>query len=140
MRVLLNGSLEAAKTQGSDIKNAVMIGYCFGGTAVLEFARSGADLKGFVIFHGGLATPKGQDYSKTKGKLLIFHGTADDNITMDEFAGLAQQLEKYKIPNEMVTYGGAPHAFTVFDSDRYREYADKASWNRFSQFLGETLN
>jgi dienelactone hydrolase len=54
--------------------------YCFGGAPVLEFARSGADLKGFVTFHGGLKTPAGQDYSKTKGKLLILHGTADTNI------------------------------------------------------------
>jgi dienelactone hydrolase len=56
------------------------MGYCFGGAPVLEFARSGADLKGFVTFHGGLKTPAGQDYSKTKGKLLILHGTADTNI------------------------------------------------------------
>ncbi|MGA2152580.1 MAG: dienelactone hydrolase family protein, partial [Geobacteraceae bacterium] len=37
------------------------IGYCFGGTVVLEMARSGADLKGVVSFHGGLATPTPAD-------------------------------------------------------------------------------
>jgi dienelactone hydrolase len=97
-------------------------------------------LKGFITFHGGLSTPAGQDYSKTKGKLLILHGTADTNITMDDFARLASELEEKNIPHEMITYSGAPHAFTVFGSNRYREDADKKSWKRFMQFLSETLN
>ena len=113
------------------------MGYCFGGAAVLELARSGADLKGFATFHGGLKTPDGQDYSDAKGKVLIMHGTADTAITMDQFAGLAKDLEGADIAHEMITYSGAPHAFTVFGSDRYREDADRKSWNRFHQFLKE---
>ena len=140
MRKLLRGALETAKSRGANIHNAVAMGYCFGGAVVLEFARSGADLKGFVTFHGGLSTPAGQDYSITRGKLLIMHGTADTSITMDDFARLASELEEKNISHEMITYGGAPHAFTVFGSSRYREDADKKSWKRFAQFLGETLN
>jgi dienelactone hydrolase len=139
MRTLLNAALETAQSQGANINNAVAMGYCFGGAAVLELARSGADLKGFVTFHGGLSTPAGQDYSKTKGKLLILHGTADTSVTMDQFAELATMLEENSISHEMITYGGAPHAFTVFDSNSYREDADKKSWNRFTAFLNETL-
>jgi dienelactone hydrolase len=139
MRNLLRGALKAAESRGANIHNAVAMGYCFGGAAVLELARSGADLKGFVTFHGGLSTPAGQDYAKTRGKLLILHGTADKNITMDDFARLAAQLEKNGIRHEMITYGGALHAFTVFGSGRYREDADKKSWKRFTQFLRETL-
>jgi dienelactone hydrolase len=140
MRNLLRGALESAKSSGANIHNAVAMGYCFGGAAVLELARSGAAMKGFVTFHGGLGTPAGQDYSKTKGKLLILHGTADTNITMDDFARLAIKLEENGIQHEMTTYGGAPHAFTVFGSNRYREDADTKSWKRFSQFLDETLH
>ena len=140
MRSLLQGALETAKSKGGNVHNAVAMGYCFGGAAVLEFARSGAELKGFVTFHGGLSTPAGQDYSRTKGKLLILHGTADTNITMDQFAKLAGELEEKGVSHEMITYSGAPHAFTVFDSSRYREDADKKSWNRFTEFLTEVLN
>ena len=140
MRTLIQAALDTAKSKGANAHNAVAMGYCFGGAAVLEFARSGADLKGFVTFHGGLRTPKGQDYSKTKGKLLIMHGTADKNITMDQFARLANELEEKSISHEMITYSGAPHAFTVFGTSRYREDADKKSWNRFAAFLAETLN
>lgn len=139
MHALLYGAMEAARAQGADLGNAVAMGYCFGGAAVLELARSGADLKGFVTFHGGLGTPKGQNYAKAKGKYLILHGSADTAITMDDFAKLANELEKNNIAHEMITYGGAPHAFTVFGSDRYREDADKKSWKRFTTFLEETL-
>ena len=140
MRTLLRAALETAKSKGANVHNAVAMGYCFGGAAVLELARSGADLKGFVTFHGGLSTPAGQDYSKTKGKLLILHGTADTSITMDQFAKLAKELEEKGISHEMITYSGAPHAFTVFGTNRYRKDADKKSWKRFTAFLEETLN
>ena len=140
MRTLVQAALDTAKSKGANVQNAVVMGYCFGGAAVLEFARSGADLKGFVTFHGGLATPSGQDYSKTKGKLLIMHGSADTAIPMDQFAKLANELEQNGISHEMITYSGAPHAFTVFGSNRYREDADKKSWKRFTEYLSDTLN
>lgn len=139
MRTLLYGAMDAAKAQGADLGNAVAMGYCFGGTAVLELARSGADLKGFVTFHGGLATPEGQDYTKAKGRYLILHGSADTSVTMADFAGLTSELEKNGLTHEMITYSGAPHAFTVFNTDRYREDADQKSWERFTAFLNEAL-
>jgi dienelactone hydrolase len=135
MRALLYGALAEAKARGADVTNAVAAGYCFGGAAVLELARSGADLKGFATFHGGLKTPEGQNYTQTKGEILIMHGSADSAITMDQFAALTNELESAGVAHEMITYSGAPHAFTVFDGDRYREDADKKSWKRFLEFL-----
>ena len=58
---------------------------------------------------------------------------------MDQFAALTDELEKAGIKHQMVTYGGAPHAFTVFGRDRYREDADRKSWALFSQFLNNKL-
>jgi len=139
MRSLMTGALEKATSLGGNSGNAVAMGYCFGGAAVLEYARSGADLKGFATFHGGLKTPEGQNYSETKGRVLIMHGSADTAITMEHFAGLANDLEKADVPHEMITYSGAPHAFTVFGTDRYREDADRKSWDRFSQFLDQVV-
>ena len=139
MRKLIYAALHTAETKGANIKNAVAMGYCFGGAAVLELARSGADFKGFVTFHGGLATPKGQDYSKTQGEILIMHGTADSAISMEQFAALAKELESNGIAHEMITYGGANHAFTVFGGERYNEKADKNSWQRFTKFLKSKL-
>lgn len=139
MRALIGGALEKAKSMGANTGHAVVAGYCFGGAAVLEYARSGADMKGFVTFHGGLSTPAGQDYAKTRGRLLILHGGADTAVTMDDFTRLSRELEQAKVPHEMVVYGGAPHAFTVFGGDRYRKDADMKSWRRFTEFLADTL-
>jgi dienelactone hydrolase len=139
MRALMKGALDTAKNKGASVENAVAMGYCFGGAAVLELARSGADLKGFATFHGGLKTPEGQDYTKTRGKILVMHGSADTAITMDQFADLTKELESTGVDHEMITYGGAQHAFTVFGQSRYQEAADKKSWQRFTEFLAETL-
>ncbi|NNK97074.1 MAG: dienelactone hydrolase family protein [Desulfobacterales bacterium] len=139
MRSILQGSFEEGVKQGGDGSNAVVFGYCFGGAAVLEMARSGADAKGFVTFHGGLSTPEGQDYTNAKGTILVFHGSADTAISLDDFAELGTELEEEGIKHEMVTYSQTPHAFTVFGSERYREEADKQSWKRFTEFLQTTL-
>ena len=139
MRALMSGALQAAAAQGGDTGNAVAVGYCFGGAAVLELARTGVDLKGFATFHGGLQTPDGQDYSRTRGEILVMHGSADTAITLDQFAALAGELESAGVKHQMVTYSGAPHAFTVFGGERYREDADRKSWALFTEFLKERL-
>ena len=58
---------------------------------------------------------------------------------LDDFANLAKELEENEVPHEMITYGGAPHAFSVFAADSYREDVDRKSWRRFQQFLKDTL-
>jgi dienelactone hydrolase len=139
MRALVQAAVDTAKAKGAKVENAVVMGYCFGGAAVLEYARSGAAMKGFVTFHGGLKTPVGQDYSQAKGEYLILHGSADSNITMDQFADLTSELEQAGLPHEMITYSGAPHAFTVIGGKRYREDADRKSWQRFNEYLQDVL-
>ena len=67
------------------------------------------------------------------------HGSADTAITMDQFADLAKELESAGVAHEMITYGGAQHAFTVFGGKRYQEMADKQSWKRFTEFLEGVL-
>ncbi len=139
MRALLKGAIDTAAKLGAATSNSVAMGYCFGGAAVLELARSGKPLKGFASFHGGLTTPEGQNYTNTRGKIMVYHGTADTAITMDQFAALATELEANGVAHEMITYSGAPHAFTVFGSERYREDADKKSWASFTEFLADVL-
>lgn len=135
LRALMQGSLDYAASLGGNADNTVVMGYCFGGAAVLESARAGMNAKGFVTFHGGLSTPEGQSYAMTKAPILVLHGTADTAITMSQFAALAEELEQSNVKHEMITYSGAPHAFTVFGSPRYREDADTKSWSSFTNFL-----
>lgn len=138
MRRLLRAALDVAQKNGANVKNAVAIGYCFGGSVVLELARSGTALKGFVTFHGGLTTPKGQSFANTHGELLVFHGTADSAVSIEQFAALAKELESAGISHEMITYSGAEHAFSVLGGRRYNKSADQKSWRRFVEFLART--
>src|SRR5665648_59817 len=140
MRTLILGGLEAARKDGDD--EVVVMGYCFGGAAVLELARSGQakNVAGYAIFHGGLTTPTGQSYPSDTPPLLIMHGGADSSISMDDVAVLSRELEKAGVPYEIQVYSGAPHAFTNFDSERYQKRADALSWDAFSDFLATNLS
>ena len=71
LRALMQGSLDFAASLGGNAENVVVMGYCFGGAAVLESARAGMNAKGFVTFHGGLSTPDGQSYSQTTAPILV---------------------------------------------------------------------
>ncbi len=140
MRALILAGLAQARTSNNG-KAAVVMGYCFGGAAVLELARSGkaSDIAGYATFHGGLSTPEGQSYPQSTPPLLIAHGGADTSITMEHVAQLSKELEAVGVTYEIQVYSGAPHAFTVIGSKRYQKVADEQSWSAFSEFLATNL-
>ena len=100
-----SGLIEARKILGN-LKKQFIIGYCFGGAAVLETARSGEEMTGFVSFHGGLKTPEGQNYSETTGAILILHGSVDPVSGMDDVTNLVKELNDFEIQHEVHIYAG----------------------------------
>ena len=139
MRRLIVGGLQEARK--SNDKRTVVMGYCFGGAATLELARSGQaeGIAGYASFHGGLATPEGQTYSSDTPPILIAHGGADTSVSMDDVATLARELESAGVAYEIQVYSGAQHGFTEFGSARYQRRADEQSWKAFSDFLATNL-
>jgi dienelactone hydrolase len=139
MRSLIFGGLQEAR-KASD-KRTVVMGYCFGGAAALELARSGKaeSVAGYASFHGGLATPGGEAYPTNTPPIFIAHGGADTSVTMDDVAALAKELENAEVVYEIQVYSGAPHGFTEFNSDRYQKRADELSWKAFTDFLATNL-
>ncbi len=120
------------------------IGYCFGGTVVLELARSGADLRGVVSFHGGLSTPHPADARNIKGKVLLLHGADDPMESTAEIAAFQDEMRKAGVDWQMVYYGGAVHAFTNPEAGKagikgvaYNEAADRRSWRAMRDFFDE---
>ncbi len=120
------------------------IGYCFGGTMVLELARSGADLGGVVSFHGGLSTPNPADARNIKGKVLVLHGADDTFESPAEIAAFHDEMRKAGVDWQMIYYGGAVHAFTNPDAGKagikgvaYNEAADRRSWRAMRDFFDE---
>ena len=138
-RSLLMGAVEASADIPGATEARVMIGYCFGGAAVLESARAGASMDGFVSFHGGLGTPEGQDWSQTAAPIRFFHGTADPVSGPADLAQTLTELQEAGIDHEAQLYGGARHSFTVYGSDDYDLDADQASWLGLQMFLSERL-
>ncbi|MEH6451524.1 MAG: dienelactone hydrolase family protein [Psychromonas sp.] len=139
MRSLILAAISESKKLSQD--DMVVMGYCFGGAAVLELARSAKapEVKGYATFHGGLATPEGQSYEKLTAPIFVAHGGADSAIPLTQVADLGAQLEAVNADYEIQIYSGAPHAFTVMGSERYQQVADQKSWNTFLGFLETNL-
>jgi len=124
-----------------DPERVAVIGYCFGGSAALEFARTGADVRGTVSFHGGLIAHDPADVDAISGSLLITTGAADPVVPDEAVIALQNELRTREDLDWQVTlYSGAPHAFTLPGIPNYRPVADKRSWRELVGFLQEVFD
>jgi len=148
MRARAAAGLEVLKNHKlTDTRRMAAIGYCFGGTTVLELARSGADIAGVVSFHGGLDTPTPptpETAKQIKAKVLALHGGDDPFVTAEHVAAFQDEMRKGGVDWQMVSYGGAVHSFTVPEAGddpskgaAYNEQADKRSWEAMKTFFAE---
>jgi dienelactone hydrolase len=128
-----------------DGKRLAAIGYCFGGSVVLEMARAGEDLRGVASFHGGLATEHPAQPGKTKAKVLVMNGAEDPFVPPEQIAAFKKEMESAKVNYKFVSYPGAKHSFTNPDADAngakfklplaYNAIADEESWAELQSFL-----
>jgi dienelactone hydrolase len=132
LRLRVNAGLdELRRNELVDPKRIAAIGYCFGGTTVIELARSGAELNGIVSFHGGLDSPTPADGKNIKSKVLVCH------------AAFEKEMRDANVDWRLIKYGGAVHSFTQPMADgslpgaKYNERADKRSWQDMKSFLAE---
>ena len=128
----------------ADTTKMAGIGYCFGGTMVLNFARMGEGLAGVVSFHGNLVgTPA--DKNLLKAKVLVLHGNDDKFVTPGEVQAFKKQMDSIGASYTFKGYDSATHAFTNPDATAtgkkfgipvaYNAAADTASWNEMKLFL-----
>jgi dienelactone hydrolase len=120
------------------------MGYCFGGTSVLELARSGAEIAGVVSFHGGLDSPRPEDGKNIKCKVLVLHGADDPFTSAKDLAAFEDEMRQAKVDWQLIQYGGAVHSFTDKDAGNnnlggaaYNEKADQRSWDHMKLFFAE---
>ncbi|MCI5052652.1 MAG: dienelactone hydrolase family protein [Simkaniaceae bacterium] len=141
----INAGLEAAK--GLEMVNGDSIGaigYCFGGLCALDLARSGADVRAVVSFHGLLHAPLDSGH-KIHAKVLVQHGNEDPMVSAEEVAAFGKEMTEAEVDWQLHIYGNAMHAFTnpaANDPDFgtvYNESADKRSWLAMKNFLAESL-
>lgn len=127
-----------------DSTRLAALGYCFGGTTVLELARSGEPIQGVISFHGGLNTPNVEDAKNIKAKVLVLHGADDPAVPQEEVLAFQDEMRKAKVDWQMIAYGGAVHSFSDPEANSpptsvYNEKAAKRSWEAMKQFLAEVF-
>lgn len=141
---IVNAALLKFKTLPQvDTSKMGAIGYCFGGFIAINAAKTGADLKGIVSFHGGLQGLK-PDKAKIKAKMLICHGAADD-FENPHVAQFKKEMDSAGVDYTFKEYANATHAFSNPNATEvgkkfnmpiaYNEAADKASWEDMKEFF-----
>jgi len=131
---------ELLKNPAVDPSRIVVIGYCFGGTAALEFARTGTPIRGAVSFHGGLIAHEPPDVAAITGELLILTGAADPVVPDEAVVAFENELRtRDDLVWQVTAYSGAPHAFTLPEEKSYRPVADRRSWRELVAFLDEVF-
>ena len=133
----------------ADNSNVAAIGYCFGGTQVLNVALLGGALKGVVSFHGGLETAPA-DKALLKADMLICHGEADGFVPEAQVASFRKKLDSIGASYTFKSYANATHAFTnpkatetgkKFEMPiEYNAAADSASWKDMKAFFDKIFN
>lgn len=145
LRARAAAALEQLKAvKGVEPHKIAAIGFCFGGTTVIELARSAADIAGIVSFHGGLDSPTPADGKNIKAKVLVLHGADDPHVKKDDIEAFQNELRSAGVDWQMVYYGNAVHAFTQpwVGTDKsngvaYDEKAARRSWQAMQDFFGE---
>jgi dienelactone hydrolase len=127
-----------------DKAKTAAVGYCFGGTSVLELARSGADVRGVVSFHGGLGTTMPAAPGSTKARVLVCHGADDPFVKPPEVDAFKAEMKESKVEFRFIAYPGAVHSFTKqaagndpSKGQAYNASADHGSWEAMKEFFGE---
>lgn len=135
---------ELKKNKNVDSKKISAIGYCFGGTAVLEMARMGLPVAGVVSFHGGLSAVNMDDANNIKGQVLVLHGAIDPYVKAEEVQAFQKEMDRANVDYQFVAYAGAVHAFTqphvgkdIKTGAAYNEKADKRSFIAMENFMKE---
>ena len=128
-----------------DSGRTAAIGFCFGGLCVLDMARTGADLRGVVSFHGLLGAPGNTEGTKISSKVLVLHGWRDPLAPPDQVLAFADEMASHDADWQLQVYGNCMHAFTnpeaeaPADGMQYDPTADHRSWDSMWVFLNEAF-
>ncbi len=125
--------------------NIAAVGYCFGGRAVLDLARTGAALAGVISVHGSLETAKPASHGDVKAKLLVCHGALDPHVPSSQLMGFIGEMNDAGADFQLIVYGGAMHGFTHDVGPQapgvaYHPVSDERSSKAIEAFLAEIFD
>jgi dienelactone hydrolase len=147
VRALARAGLEVLLRESrADASKVAAVGYCFGGTMVLELARGGADVKAVVGFHPGLSTIRPDDARNITGKVLVCVGTEDPFIPVEQRLAFEAEMRAAGVDWRMNLYGLAEHSFThpwadraAFPGVKYHQLTDERSWRAMLDLFDEVF-
>ena len=142
----INAALLELIKSGANADNIVAIGYCFGGTGVLEAARGHLNLKGVASFHGGLGKDAARAVEPMTTKVVVCHGADDPYVSAAEITAFQQEMRDSKADWQMIYYANSVHSFTNPEAGNdnskgaaYNAVAAKRSFEHLQLFLNEVL-
>jgi dienelactone hydrolase len=146
-RALANAGLPVLlREPRADASKVAAVGYCFGGTVVLELARAGADIKAVVGFHPGLGTQRPEDARNITGKVLVCVGSDDAFIPVEQRLAFEAEMRSGGVDWRMNLYGGAEHSFThpwaelaEIPGVKYDQLTDERSWRAMLDLFDEVF-
>lgn len=145
-RTRLHAGLEALDSVAGALPRAT-IGYCMGGQAALELARTGADLHLAASFHGLLDTGRKAEPGVIRARLLVCHGDADPLVPRNQVSAFQEEMDAAGASWHLHVYSGVVHGFTDPGSDArgmaaigYDASADRQSWAALTGLLDELFD
>lgn len=147
LRRRAGAAVSALKAHAACNGQIAAIGYCFGGSTVLELARGGnPDVLGVVSFHGALETPTPAEPGAVSAKILVCHGAEDELIPHAHLTAFLDEMAKAGADCQTIAYTGARHSFTnpeakgeLMPTIIYHERTDRRSWAAMQAFLAEVF-
>jgi dienelactone hydrolase len=132
---------------GVDAGRIAAIGYCFGGQCVLELARSGADVRSVVSFHGLLRTARPAQPGTVRAHMLVLTGAKDPFVPEEDVRRFQEEMTTAQADWQLTVYGDGYHSFTApeaaklnYEGIRYNPLLDRLSWAQATAFLDATLS
>ncbi len=144
---LLRGLQVLREQKEVDPAKVIAVGYCFGGTGVIELARAGADLQAVVSFHGGLDSPNPADGKNIKARVMALQGADDPFEKPADLAAFENEMRTSHVDWSLTQYGGAVHGFTDVTAGldpkkgmAYNAKADQRSFEEFTNLVNDLFH
>ena len=121
-----------------DQARIAVLGYCFGGTAAVELAETGAPIVGTVTIHGSFRNFQHDAATNIHGRMLILHGAEDPVAPLKELGILIQDLRDANVAWQLELYSGTKHGFST-PKNPDEERADTQSKASMARFFKEVF-
>ena len=149
LRARVNEAVNVLKAQAGavplDAARIGAFGFCFGGSTVLELARSGADVAGVVSLHGDLETYLPAEGNAIRASILVLNGADDASVTDAHIAAFEKEMDAAKADWQFVDFSGAVHCFTQPESNdppncAYNQRASTRAFEMLHDFFRERFS